>query len=98
MDLLTAVTHELGHVIGLQDWDSKYTCMAAELNMGERHMPVTDDIKSFMQRMTQWRCWSITDHTSRSQDIIAQSPTWPKRLLNDADSIMQDLQLAMVRK
>jgi hypothetical protein len=44
MDLLTAVTHELGHVLGLEDLpagDQPHTLMAEELAIGVRRIPAT---------------------------------------------------------
>jgi len=44
MDLLTAVMHEMGHVLGLADLDGEDDLMAGVLQPGTRHLPTTADV------------------------------------------------------
>ena len=44
MDLLTAVTHEMGHVLGLEDLDDADDLMSGVLQPGMRHLPTTADV------------------------------------------------------
>jgi large repetitive protein len=44
MDLLTAVMHEMGHVLGLADLDHADELMGDVLQPGTRHLPTTADI------------------------------------------------------
>jgi hypothetical protein len=40
IDLLTAVAHELGHLLGFEDLDSADELMSDVLSLGERHSAI----------------------------------------------------------
>ena len=44
MDLLTAVMHEMGHVLGLADQNDKDELMGGVLQPGTSHLPTTADV------------------------------------------------------
>jgi len=52
MDLLTVVTHELGHILGLEDLDAaKDSLMSSLLESGQRHRPGVAETDSIFSRL-----------------------------------------------
>ena len=102
MDLLTVLTHELGHVLGLSDLDGQQTpdrIMAGTLQPGQRRsvsvadlltgdQPINENVATTVDRWTP-----VGDLFAVSDSATAEETTAATRIALDADAIV--LQPAM---